>query len=256
VLKSIITEPYLTIEGKYQNAVQTPNFLHLMMASNEEWVVPASLEARRFCVYEVSTAKKDDHAYFDAIWKEMEAGGYEAMLYDLLRVKLTSFNVRRIPVTDGLQQQKKLSLGTNESWWFNVLYRGYVFRSKLGLESFSGEWHEDVATELLYTSYSEFAERCHERHPLARESFGRFMVSFGAKPVHPRNVVIGEHVTDVPTPYGTARKAELIRHPKTPTYHLGTLNAARAGFATHTGLPIEWPARESQGGDGSGASCG
>jgi hypothetical protein len=34
VLKSIITEPYLTIEGKYQNAMQTPNFLHLMMASN------------------------------------------------------------------------------------------------------------------------------------------------------------------------------------------------------------------------------
>ena len=69
VLKSLITEPYLTIEGKYQNAVQTPNFLHIMMASNEDWVVPASLEARRFCVLEVSDAHKDDHAYFAAIWR-------------------------------------------------------------------------------------------------------------------------------------------------------------------------------------------
>jgi hypothetical protein len=36
VLKSLITEPYLTIEGKNQNVVQSPNFLHIMMASNNE----------------------------------------------------------------------------------------------------------------------------------------------------------------------------------------------------------------------------
>jgi hypothetical protein len=96
VLKAIITEPYLTVEGKYQNAVQVPNFLHLMMASNEEWVVPASLEARRFLVLEVDDAHKDDHAWFAAIWEEMEAGGYEAMLHDLMQINLTTFNVRRV----------------------------------------------------------------------------------------------------------------------------------------------------------------
>ncbi len=77
VLKSLITEPYLTVEAKFQNAVQQPNFLHVMMASNEEWVVPASMDARRFFVLVVSEAKKNDHAYFAAIWKQMEAGGYE-----------------------------------------------------------------------------------------------------------------------------------------------------------------------------------
>ena len=112
VLKSLITEPHLTIEGKYQNAVQTPNFLHVMMASNEESVVPASLEARRFCCHEVSDVHKDDHAYFGAIREEMEAGGYAAMLHHLLHIDVTTFNVRRVPVTDGLQQQKMLSLDT------------------------------------------------------------------------------------------------------------------------------------------------
>ena len=48
VLKALITEPTLTIEAKYANAVQMPNFVHLMMASNEEWVIPAGPEARRF----------------------------------------------------------------------------------------------------------------------------------------------------------------------------------------------------------------
>ena len=44
-LKSLITEPYLTVEAKYSNAVQVPNFLHVLMASNEEWVIPAAADA-------------------------------------------------------------------------------------------------------------------------------------------------------------------------------------------------------------------
>jgi hypothetical protein len=141
VLKSIITEPYLTVEGKYQNAVQTPNFLHLMMASNEEWVVPASLEARRFLVLEVGDAHKDDHAWFASIWEEMESGGYEAMLSDLLRVNLTTFNVRRVPTTDGLQQQKKLSLSTDKTWWLDVL----APRLRLPVEAGPGRSFQPVA---------------------------------------------------------------------------------------------------------------
>ena len=128
----MITEPYLTIEGKYANAYQAPNFLHVMMASNEEWVVPASLDERRYLVLNVSDEKRSDHAYFAEIWKQMEAGGYAAMLHDLLAMDLTDFNVRNVPNTDGLQDQRKLSLPVPERWWLDVLHRGYVFRSKLG----------------------------------------------------------------------------------------------------------------------------
>jgi hypothetical protein len=240
VLKSIITEPHLTIEGKYQNAVQTPNFLHLMMASNEEWVVPASLEARRFCVLEASNARKDDHAYFEALWAEMEAGGYEAMLHDLLRYNLAAFNVWRFPATEGLQQQKKLSLGTDMLWWRDVLHRGYVFRSRLGLEEFFGCWNEEIATELLFASYTEFADRKRERHPLSREDFGRFMVSLGAEAKRMSKAMIGEHIADVQALRGTARKAEPVYHPRPPGYHLGTLEAAREAFTKNTKLTFDW----------------
>ena len=95
--------------------------------------MPASLDARRFFVLEVSEAHANDHDWFAAIWREMEAGGYEAMLHDLLRHDLTGFNVRRVPVTEALQTQK-IKLPTSEAWWLDVLQRGYVYRSKLGLE--------------------------------------------------------------------------------------------------------------------------
>jgi hypothetical protein len=242
VLKSIITEPYLTIEAKYQNAVQMPNFLHLMMASNEEWVVPAALDARRFFVLEVSNARAKDHEWFGAIWEEMEAGGYEAMLYDLLHHDLTGFNARRVPVTDALQEQRKLSLGTSEAWWFDVLHRGYVYKSKLGLESFFGEWHTAMTTEVLFAAYTEFAKGRNERHPMNREAFGKFLARMGATPVRPRNAVVGEHIVDVMTEFGTTRKeAELVKQPRATGYRLGDLAQAREAFSATTGLPPAWP---------------
>ncbi|MFL5281561.1 MAG: primase-helicase family protein [Rhodopila sp.] len=240
VLKSIITEPHLTIEAKFANPVQMPNFLHLMMASNEEWVVPASLDARRFLVLEVSDTRANDHAYFSEIWAEMDAGGYEAMLHELLNIDLTRFNVRRVPVTDGLQQQKKLSLGTSEAWWCDVLHRGYVYKSKLGLDDFFGEWHGAMTTEVLHASYSEYAKSRNERHLMAREAFGKFMVRMGATPVRPRNAVIGEHIPN-PHEFGVPRRATLITRPRATGYALGTLAQARAAFTAKTGLAQVWP---------------
>ena len=152
-LKSLITEPYLAIEAKYRNVVQMPNFVHLMMASNERWVVPAAWDARRFFVLEVSSAHANDHLYFAAIWEEMANGGYEAMLHDLMNLDLTFFNVRKVPETEGLRAQRKLSMSIPEAWWTDVLHRGYVYRSKLGLEDHFAEWHAQVSTEVLFASY-------------------------------------------------------------------------------------------------------
>jgi hypothetical protein len=131
VLKTLITEPEISIEAKYFNAVQTKNFLHIIMASNNEWVVPASIDARRFFVLQVADTKIGDHAYFAAICQQMEDGGHGAMLHDLANYDLAGFNVRAVPETEALQRQKKLSLQCHQRWWMEVLTRGYVFGSKL-----------------------------------------------------------------------------------------------------------------------------
>ena len=53
VLKGLITEPTLPIEGKFQNVVEVLNVLHVMIASNSDWIVPASQDERRYCVLDV-----------------------------------------------------------------------------------------------------------------------------------------------------------------------------------------------------------
>lgn len=248
VLKAIITEPCLTIEGKYRDTVQVPNFLHVIMASNEEWVVPASLEARRFYVLEVPDDKKGQHSYFAAINDELKSGGYEAMLYDLLAYDLTNYNVRDVPVTEGLQKQKKLSLGTTNFWWMDCLHRGYVLQSKFGLQQYFGEWREEVSTEVLYASYLQFASARRERHPLTREGLGQEMRRFGARSRRQYKAVVGEEMRDVEAGFGaTTRRGALVYRDQPAGYFLGSLAGARDSFTTLTHLEVSWEDEEEQG---------
>jgi len=242
VLKSIITEPYLTVEAKFQNAAQMPNFLHIMMASNEEWVIPASVDARRFLVLEVGDQAKNNHAYFAEILEQLSSGGYAAMLHDLLNYDLSSFNVRNVPRTDGLTNQQKLSLGVPEQWWKDCLERGYIYKSKLGLEEKFSVWFHDATNDLLYESYMEYSRAKRERNQMSREYLGRFMVRMGGVAKSMRNRAVGEHITDDINAYGSnVRVARMIKHPKRHGYALGTLSEARANFCEALGLQMEWP---------------
>jgi hypothetical protein len=243
-LKAIITQPYLTIEAKGRDTIQAPNFIHLLMASNDDWVVPASLDARRFFVLDVLADRRGDRVYFAALWRELENGGLEAMLHDLLREDLTGFDHRDVPDTAGLQQQKRLSLPTEYAWWEEVLQRGYVFKSKLGLDDAFRNWIDPISTELLYASYLEFANEKHERRPLSREGLGVFMAKVRAKPTRRRSLIVGERLAQDVPPYSdrSVRRPEvMVASKRSHGYILGDLNeAARPGFLVATRLPIEW----------------
>jgi len=126
VLKGLITDPFITIEAKHKNAVTARNVTHLILASNDDWVVPAGFDERRFCVLEPSSSRKQQLAYFEPIHKQMENGGLAAMLYDLQGHDLTGFNVRAVPPTDALIDQKIRSLRGPEAWLYDCLQRGEI----------------------------------------------------------------------------------------------------------------------------------
>ncbi len=100
-LKRLITEPDLFIEAKGRDGITVPNMLHVVMASNEDWAVPAGEEERRFAVFEVSDCRKQSEAWFQALYAEMDGGGLAAMLHDLLAFDLGDWHPRRIPRTEG-----------------------------------------------------------------------------------------------------------------------------------------------------------
>ncbi len=126
MLKMLVTEPVIPIERKFQNVTFATNLTHLIIASNHDWIIPAAAEERRFCVLDVSEKRMQDHDYFAGIVQQMEHGGREAMLYDLLNEGLSNVNIRQFPVTDGLRDQKVLSLRPHEKWWFQKLNDGHL----------------------------------------------------------------------------------------------------------------------------------
>ena len=131
VLKGLITEATLVIEQKGIDAVQWPNRLKVIMAANAEWVVPASYDERRFVVIDVSNRyaqgacpESELRAYFDALLRELESGGYEAMLHDLRGFAIGDFHPRQIIQTEGLRRQKEASLSSLDQWWVDLLQEG------------------------------------------------------------------------------------------------------------------------------------
>lgn len=123
-LKALITEKTILIEPKGVNAYSAPNYLHIVMASNADWVVPFSKDERRFFVLDVSDARQGDTAYFGAIVAQLKDGGYQAMLYDLLHWDISNFNVRKIPETSAMREQKTLSLDATTKWILDRLVLG------------------------------------------------------------------------------------------------------------------------------------
>jgi hypothetical protein len=146
ILKMLITEEMLMVEPKGVDAEQSCNCIHLMMASNDHWVVPAGVGDRRFFVLQVNNNHKEDHNYFIAIQKELDNGGREALLHYLMNYDLKNFDVRVIPKTNELQKQKLYSLAAEEMWWREKLGEGRLLPEH-------GQWQREVAFGDLYYDY-------------------------------------------------------------------------------------------------------
>jgi len=88
-LKSFITEPTITIERKGIDPITVRNCLHIIMASNEEWVVEMDKDDWRFVPFRISDHRAHDRAYFDPLCNQMEKdGGNAGMLHNLLTMDL------------------------------------------------------------------------------------------------------------------------------------------------------------------------
>lgn len=148
-LKRLVTEPTLSIERKGKDIFQVDNMIHLLLASNEEWVVPAGFDERRFVVLDVSRTRQNNVKYFAAIERELrEEGGYSAMLHDLLQHQ-SDVNLRAIPGTRALFEQKLLTDNPQRRWWYQVLFDGDLWTPEARMDT--GEYQ--IERESLYNSY-------------------------------------------------------------------------------------------------------
>jgi len=165
ILKSLITEPTLVIEMKGIDPTSSRNCISLIIASNDDHVIRASVDERRYFALTVSETFKQDHDYFSNIKKELDNGGYEAMFHYLQNVDISDFNVRIPPKTEALHDQMRHSRDNIEEWWFNILQRGELLKGKA--------WPDWVKNEDLHDDYYEFSGKTRNTHPHMPGPLGR-----------------------------------------------------------------------------------
>jgi hypothetical protein len=129
VLKDMITNKSVLIEKKGYDPIQSNNYTRLALISNNDWVVPASLkDERRFFVLRCSDARQGDLPFFGALREQMENGGIEAMIYELMNYKPASkdgFSILfKPPVTSHLQNQQVESLTGVQKFMLELVKSG------------------------------------------------------------------------------------------------------------------------------------
>jgi len=165
ILKSMVTEETINIEPKGIDLFSVKNNMNIIIASNNDWVVPAGLEERRFLVTDVSEEKMQDHSYFSALAHQMENGGREAMMHDLLYWNLPKINLREIRRTTALFEQIINSMNTIQRFWYEKLQNGT-------LSDLDNDWVGQIPFGTLYQDYLHFAKSINDRHPVTKQQFG------------------------------------------------------------------------------------
>ena len=213
-LKAYITEDTLSVEGKGLPTKTVRNYLRIIMLSNNEWVVPASADERRYLVLDVNDQHKQDTKYFGAIADQMENGGLAAMLYDLKRHNYSAVDLRIAPKTESLTEQKILSLDAKHKWWFEKLCDGCLHPG--------AEWGE-ITKQELGEDYVGYMSKTRNRNDRSSETeLGMFLTRmFGSKLANSR-----------------PRRKDGSRP---PTWTFPSLEECRMLFDLRLGMRYPWP---------------
>jgi len=168
ILKTLTTEDTILCEPKYVDPFTVKNHINLILASNSDWVIPTELDERRFAVFEVPDKMRDHKSYFKKIVEQMENGGLEAMLYDLLNLDFSDIDLTVIPKTASLLDQKLRNMHPVHRYWYyrlkygttinpNVKFEQYKKESRFADETMIGryrkEWSTEVIKDILYHDF-------------------------------------------------------------------------------------------------------
>jgi len=222
-LKAQITEDSMMLERKGFDVQFIKNHVRLMVASNEDWAVPAGAGERRWCVCDCSDNFKDNYNFFAALTKEMENGGLEAMMHELSMRQITT-NQRKAPKTTALKEIALKGFKPEEKWLYDILESGtlsiYVDPEDGGITGESSHpWPASATAETLYAQFIGYCDENKIRDRCEKSTFMRKI----------------KKLLNLPDPVKKGPKGNRVQR-----YSIPSLDEARQIFATNTQLPMDW----------------
>lgn len=220
-LKDLITGETHLIERKGYEPYTVDNCLRLVILGNEDWLVPASQDERRFAVFHVAPTRKQDTKYFTQIKEGMDEGGNKLLLKYLQEYDISHFNPNVAPNTEALKEQKLSSLNAFYQWWHQSLIEGRI----VGMD-FNSEWPSEIERDVLRQGFKNYF--------IDRRIRGRVIDS----------VVFGKMLSKV-FPESTISGRKRIDGVLTNTYKLPSLVTSRKNWEVFMGQPEKWDPTDS-----------
>lgn len=168
-LKEIITSGSLAREGKGLKITQNSNYIHLMMTSNQEKVIPAGDKERRFFVTRVREKTHSDDWFRIIDEEDPKAGSISHLLHHLLSIDLTDFKVNDYPVTMELREQQDHTITPHDDWLWTKLENG------VWLSTLRFPWAGPIPKEMLHREYLQSMASLNVPRPMSQRQFSTWM---------------------------------------------------------------------------------
>lgn len=252
-LKGLLTSKKHMVEKKNVDPVSIMNYIHLLVTSNNSWVVPAGLEERRWAVIHVGDGNMQDKPFFKQMYEEMDDGGRAHLLAYLLQFDLDSVKLSDLPRTEALFSQKVASMTEVQSWWFDRLREGRLIPQH-------GDWKTEVSVDAVYGSYVAYADKLGKMRKLTKEQFGMQLGELMPERGFRRNqkVWVDLYETDPATGDSVPAKNHdgSRSRRRVNGYHFPDLRTCRAHFCELVRYAVDWGDDDDDEGGGAPPSGG
>jgi hypothetical protein len=207
-IKDIITSDQMLYEPKGVDPFVGTNCLHLIICTNERKAFHSQHDERRYALFDVSETRKEDLRYFSELSAWYEHGGAAAILHYLRHYDWTSVDLRVVPRTRGLLEQKIESLDLMDRALYSMLEAGET--------GTSAPWGSPQPRTFFVDAVNEHQRRFEDK--VTAEQVGRRLKDRFAELRQVRDSV------------GTRGRS----------WVLPPLCQARADFERYLGHPVEW----------------
>jgi hypothetical protein len=222
-LKSLITEPSCRIEQKYQPSRTIDSYHRFFATSNNGHFAQIDKDDRRFLFLRVSSDFQGNLEYFEKLHRLIENEGVvSAMVFDLLTIDLTSFNVRSRPLTAEHTTQKIQSLAGFDRYWYEKLQSGDLRDC---------DWHSRnpwteprfISTKDIIRGYEEYDKNAGRYHPVQSQQIASSLEKLcpSATPARTTSDSLGNKV-------------------QSRGYQLPSIGVARTEFEKIIGSKLQW----------------
>jgi hypothetical protein len=197
ILKALVTEERLVCERKGLDPFFYDNRARLIIASNEDWFVPAGAESRRWLVLDVNNKYASNVKYFNRLYSQMDNGGVAAMMAELMQRQIKS-NLALAPVTSALNNQRQIYTITGDavSQWLDYCTQVEWLGTSDDVEA-SG-WPKVVDRILLYESFMKWAKDNSVRGLKGSSHFYAKLAKYGFEQYRPESNGVRRYKYRVP----------------------------------------------------------